>query len=100
MCLCSLFSDWLCPRVRWDDSRPSPCVCAPCFLIGCVPVPDSSKFSPVEMETLKPLLQLVFHLLDKVTRFQLSKEVGVVLFGPLSYDALSALKIDCRTPQQ
>jgi hypothetical protein len=45
----------------------------PCLLF-CFTVPGKGKTRASDMETLKPLLQLVFYCLDKVSRFQLSKE--------------------------
>lgn len=36
-----------------------------------------AKFNPDEMERMKPLLQMVFYLVDKLKRFRLSRESKV-----------------------
>ncbi|KAK7499371.1 hypothetical protein BaRGS_00009346, partial [Batillaria attramentaria] len=59
-----------------DDTQPTKPPSAKPVLIFCFSVPGKgSKTKPSDMETLKPLLQLVFYYIDKVSRFQLSKEV-------------------------
>ena len=47
------------------------------FEHACVlSVPGKGKSRPTDMEAMKPLLQLVFYCIEKVSRFQLSKEVS------------------------
>jgi len=43
-------------------------------LIFCFTVPGKGKTKALDMENLKPLMQLVFYCTDKVSRLQLSKE--------------------------
>ena len=38
-------------------------------------VADKGQSSPRDMELMKPLLQMVFHCIDKMKRFNLGKEV-------------------------
>jgi len=45
----------------------------PC-LIFCFTVPGKGKTRAVDMENLKPLMQLVFYCVDRLARIQLSKE--------------------------
>ncbi|XP_005104828.1 coiled-coil domain-containing protein 47 [Aplysia californica] len=45
----------------------------PCLLF-CFTVPGKGRTRAVDMENLKPLMQLVFYCVDKVARLQLSKE--------------------------
>lgn len=44
------------------------------ILSFCFNVPGKGKCKPVDMEKMKPLLQLVFYCVDKISRLQLSKE--------------------------
>lgn len=58
-----------------EDTQPAKPPTAKPVLIFCFSVPGKgSKSKPSDMESLKPLLQLVFYCVDKVSRFQLSKE--------------------------
>jgi len=55
----------------------NPCVCISIHvpLIVFV-VSEKGQSSPRDMEQMKPLLQMVFHCIDKMKRFKLTKEVG------------------------
>ncbi|XP_076461293.1 PAT complex subunit CCDC47-like isoform X2 [Babylonia areolata] len=57
-----------------DDTQPTKPPDAKPTLVFCFSVGSKGKSSPMDMEALKPLLQLVFYCVDKVSRFQLSKE--------------------------
>ena len=42
-----------------------------------VTVAEKGRSQPRDMEMMKPLLQMVFHCIDKMKRFKLSKEVNI-----------------------
>ena len=44
-------------------------------LCALLTVPGESKASPEDMKSLYPLMQLVFHMMERVRRFRLGKEV-------------------------
>lgn len=46
-------------------------------LIFCFNVSEKGQSSPRDMEQMKPLLQMVFHCIDKMKRFKLTKEAKV-----------------------
>ncbi|BFZ01158.1 hypothetical protein BsWGS_04197 [Bradybaena similaris] len=57
-----------------EDSQPTKMPeTKPCILF-CFTIPGKGKTRVSDMENLKPLMQLVFYCVDKLSRFQLSKE--------------------------
>ncbi|PVD31151.1 hypothetical protein C0Q70_10429 [Pomacea canaliculata] len=57
-----------------DDTQPTKPPQVKPVLIFCFSVGSKGMCKPSDMEGFKPLLQLVFYCIDKVSRFQLSKE--------------------------
>ncbi len=45
-----------------------------------IAVPGKGKSTPHDVESMKPLMQMVFHCIDKVRKLKLSKEVLGYLF--------------------
>lgn len=68
------FSDQYSGLKMLDDSQPSKMPDVTKVLIFAFNVPGSGHSSPEGMESMKPLLQLVFHSMEKVKRFKLGKE--------------------------
>ena len=56
-------------------------------------VPGKGKSRPTDMESLKPLLLLVFYYVEKVSRFQLSKEVSPLPLHTLSVSLCLSLSL-------
>ncbi|XP_054707849.1 PAT complex subunit CCDC47-like [Uloborus diversus] len=68
------FSDQFCgPKIQ-EDAQLTKLPDTKKMLIFGFNMPGKGKITPETMETLKPLLQLVFYSIDKVKRFHLSKE--------------------------
>ena len=44
-----------------------------------ITVPGKGKNNPQDMQEMRPLMQMVFHCVDKVRRIHLSREVRVKL---------------------
>ncbi|KAH9520062.1 Coiled-coil domain-containing protein 47 [Bulinus truncatus] len=61
------------PKLQDDNQTTKMPDTKPC-LIFCFTIPGKGKTRTVDMENLKPLMQLVFYCVDKVSRLQLSKE--------------------------
>lgn len=57
-----------------DDSQPQKLPDTEKVLIFCFNAPGHGKCSPKDIETMKPLLQMVFHVMEKVRKVHLSKE--------------------------
>jgi len=64
------------PKLQEDTAPTKMPDTKPC-MIFCFTVPGKGKTKPVDMENLKPLMQLVFYCMDKLARVQLSKEARV-----------------------
>lgn len=61
------------PRQQDDGSVPKSPETSK-VLVFCFNVPDRGHCSPKNMEDMKPLMQMVFHIMDKVRKLKLSKE--------------------------
>ncbi|KAK7110083.1 PAT complex subunit CCDC47-like isoform X2 [Littorina saxatilis] len=57
-----------------EDTQPTKLPTVKPCLIFCFTVPGKGKSRPADMESMRPLLQLVFYITEKVSRFQLSRE--------------------------
>lgn len=61
------------PKVQ-EDTQPTKMPDTKACLMFCFTIPGKGKTRASDMENLKPLLQLVFYCVDKVSRLQLSRE--------------------------
>jgi len=61
------------PRQQDDGSVPKSPETSK-VLVFCFNVPDRGHCTPKNMEDMKPLMQMVFHIMDKVRKLRLSKE--------------------------
>ncbi|XP_033761393.1 coiled-coil domain-containing protein 47-like [Pecten maximus] len=68
------FSDQFCGAKSQDESQTTKMPEVKPVMIFCFNVPGKGKSKPADMEHMKPLLQLVFYCLEKVSRLQLGKE--------------------------
>ncbi|GAB1599299.1 coiled-coil domain-containing protein 47-like [Argonauta hians] len=68
------FSDMYSGPKNQDESVPQKMPTSRPVLIFCFNVSGKGHTSTADMESMKPLMQMIFHCIDKVSRMQLSKD--------------------------
>lgn len=68
------FSDMFSGPKSQEETTPQKMPNSKPVLIFCFNVPGRGRTSTSDMEGMKPLMQMIFHCIDKVSRMQLSKD--------------------------